>query len=545
MKNRRVKFILFIAIILISRYTSSQELNSNFIRAVKKGQFDKVQALLKEGVNIEAVDKNGRTALMFAVEKEYKDIVKYLLEKGAKIDIKDNKGISVIDRAHKKSGTDLLELLEMYYAMQVNSVEVYQLFFEKYPSSEYATSAKENYFYLRAENSTDPNKYQDYLEKYPDGKFSIALKDKFEEILFKDFSKTSNLETAAQYLKIYPNGKYREKIARLTEDKYYAMAISKPDNSFEAIHEYFKLYPSGRYKSKLEDYYEKLLYNKICGIDLYNPSMICESDRQQFSLLATDYELHFPNGKNINEVQDKITFVNFYSNQTVYQAKIYFQKFPNGIFYFKVISIMLNSTSDNDRSCAKIELIRFLSKREIQHDRLSSIVPKVFNMTQILPYIQNYPIREIKEANLYRKLDMLNTKYPNYLISSIESTMIFIRTFSNLGIKINTLKPVRFIILMNFMNYSENNKQDRLKSSFYGSDSVHITTSAEIDCDISIIDTQQQSVIYTQSLEGLGSFEQLVFTNSYVPRGDIACSWLVEDLMAKLVVNITKAKKLN
>jgi ankyrin repeat protein len=56
---------------------------ANLIDTAKKGDTARVKALIDKGANINAKDKNGRTALMWASEKGYTEIVKLLREKGA------------------------------------------------------------------------------------------------------------------------------------------------------------------------------------------------------------------------------------------------------------------------------------------------------------------------------------------------------------------------------------------------------------------------------------------------------------------------------
>ena len=63
-----------------------------------------VQVCLEAGVDINAVDGRGQTALYGAALQGYDEVVKFLLSKGAKTDIKDQRGFTALDAAEGKAG---------------------------------------------------------------------------------------------------------------------------------------------------------------------------------------------------------------------------------------------------------------------------------------------------------------------------------------------------------------------------------------------------------------------------------------------------------
>jgi ankyrin repeat protein len=63
-----------------------------------------IQVCLEAGVDINAVDGRGQTALYGAALQGYDEVVKFLLSKGAKIDIKDQRGFTALDAAEGKAG---------------------------------------------------------------------------------------------------------------------------------------------------------------------------------------------------------------------------------------------------------------------------------------------------------------------------------------------------------------------------------------------------------------------------------------------------------
>ena len=84
------------------------------IAATHAGNSNIVTYLLNQGVDINAQDASGKTALMWAVNVTGDDlsVVQMLLEKGARTDVSDNNGSTVVDFAKAHPQRDrLLHLL--------------------------------------------------------------------------------------------------------------------------------------------------------------------------------------------------------------------------------------------------------------------------------------------------------------------------------------------------------------------------------------------------------------------------------------------------
>jgi hypothetical protein len=64
----------------------------DWLAAAKKGDTKRVQALLKAGAELEAKDRDGRTALMLAAQFGRADTVRLLLVQGAHADARDKRG---------------------------------------------------------------------------------------------------------------------------------------------------------------------------------------------------------------------------------------------------------------------------------------------------------------------------------------------------------------------------------------------------------------------------------------------------------------------
>lgn len=67
--------------------------------AARDGSSSVVKVLLEAVANVNTVDNSRKTALMYAAEKNNPDVVNVLLDAGAKIDMKDEDGCKAVDYA--------------------------------------------------------------------------------------------------------------------------------------------------------------------------------------------------------------------------------------------------------------------------------------------------------------------------------------------------------------------------------------------------------------------------------------------------------------
>jgi ankyrin repeat protein len=70
----------------------------------EKQSVEAIQVCLEAGVDINAVDGRGQTALYGAALQGYDEVVKFLLAHGARTDIKDQRGFTALDAAEGKAG---------------------------------------------------------------------------------------------------------------------------------------------------------------------------------------------------------------------------------------------------------------------------------------------------------------------------------------------------------------------------------------------------------------------------------------------------------
>ena len=81
------------------------------IQASSAGDYQTVQKLVQNGVNINERDSNGSTPLMHAVSERKFEVAKYLIESGADLKVKDNYGYDVLIHAIEKHQIEIMKLL--------------------------------------------------------------------------------------------------------------------------------------------------------------------------------------------------------------------------------------------------------------------------------------------------------------------------------------------------------------------------------------------------------------------------------------------------
>jgi ankyrin repeat protein len=79
--------------------------------AVFNNQFDTAKALLEKGADVK-LDAKGFNALSLAVEKGNKDMAKLLLAHGADPKARPGAGLSALEKAQQRQNADMVELLQ-------------------------------------------------------------------------------------------------------------------------------------------------------------------------------------------------------------------------------------------------------------------------------------------------------------------------------------------------------------------------------------------------------------------------------------------------
>jgi len=104
-----VFLVAFITTALIAG--GKKEDGEHLLKMVASGKSEKINKMLKTGMNLDTTDDKGRTALHIAVETEALDIVSLLISQGAEKNIQDNQGRTPLLIAVNNDNLDAIRLL--------------------------------------------------------------------------------------------------------------------------------------------------------------------------------------------------------------------------------------------------------------------------------------------------------------------------------------------------------------------------------------------------------------------------------------------------
>lgn len=110
LKKLKQSFIIFLFLFSMPAVCAA-DMNHDLILAVINCNLQKVELLVKSGANVNARDRYGQTALMWAVIKGEDSIIRFLIQKGANINARDGEGNSVLMWAVVTENINTIRLL--------------------------------------------------------------------------------------------------------------------------------------------------------------------------------------------------------------------------------------------------------------------------------------------------------------------------------------------------------------------------------------------------------------------------------------------------
>ncbi len=116
MKKLGVCSVLLSLLFVFEAYAG---INEDLIAAAKQGKTGEVQVLLLDkDIDVNATEKYGWTALLWAAANGHTDVVKQLIDKGADVNKKNELDWSALEYAKLNSHTEIVKLLKTHGAKE-------------------------------------------------------------------------------------------------------------------------------------------------------------------------------------------------------------------------------------------------------------------------------------------------------------------------------------------------------------------------------------------------------------------------------------------
>lgn len=103
--------LLFLVMIVSAGLACAADLDKGFAKAVAAGDLAMIRTLLDQGIDINAKNKEGETALMLACLEGRTEVARLFIEKGADLHAKDSVGATALLYAAVGGSLDTMKLL--------------------------------------------------------------------------------------------------------------------------------------------------------------------------------------------------------------------------------------------------------------------------------------------------------------------------------------------------------------------------------------------------------------------------------------------------
>lgn len=187
-----------------------------------------------------------------------------------------------------------IELEKYFYdnANKKNIEEEYDFFLSTYPKSKFFNEVLENLETLlyKAALEGEEKDYRHYFKRFPKGKHIEDVKTKLEEYIYGLILEKKSISSCDYYKKLFPNGKFISQSDSLREEYHFRdisysiktdaySSYGIPSSLLSFMHSYLKLYPVGKYREKVIEqlhirYQGEILYrletgSALSSIELY------------------------------------------------------------------------------------------------------------------------------------------------------------------------------------------------------------------------------------------------------------------------------------
>ena len=130
-------------------------------------------------------------------------------------------------------------------ATKKNTIESYQKFLERYPSSEYSADAKSKIIELEYDIVKETNtldSYENFIKKYPSATLTSDAKNKLMKIEYNKAQSENSIQSYEHFLQRYSEGEFVSKAENNLMNLEYKNA--KSENSIQSFEAFIRKYPN-------------------------------------------------------------------------------------------------------------------------------------------------------------------------------------------------------------------------------------------------------------------------------------------------------------
>ena len=220
------KWLIVFFIIIIFSPTANADKTKPALKALEKGEFDKVEELLQKSLAKNSLDPGSKFvySILYSIDsfsrynldsahfhiinaqKDYN----LLDEKDQENLAKDDVTMALINEQHQ-----YVDSLAYSKASGINSIEAYKYFTTNYKESKQylkAIQAINSLAFQKADQQNTWQSFKSFIEEYPTADEVSEAKKKYDRLIFEEKTKTGTLEQLEEFLEEFPQTPYRNNL---------------------------------------------------------------------------------------------------------------------------------------------------------------------------------------------------------------------------------------------------------------------------------------------------------------------------------------------
>lgn len=270
-------------------------------------------------------------------------------------------------------------------AQKLNTIESYERFLDKFPSSSYSEIAYEGIFKIY-EKKKSIEAFEEFLRKYPNNDFSKnAMKG-----IFSFYEKGNSIDSYKDFISKYPENVHVKDAERKIDS--LSFSIAKESNTIQSLQKYLDDFPNGINKKEAISLLDELTYEKVKQIGTLDS--------------YKEYLGAFRNGKFTQIVKEKCDSMTYFQATEAGDLNSYLyykQQYPNGKFI--------------DSAIEKIDSLRFLKLNRSDESSVAEYIaskpPKKYIDLLIGDLDEHHFYNKCRDNKYLSDLMYYKKKFPN------------------------------------------------------------------------------------------------------------------------------------